>query len=88
MMVYFIAIWYILWPLGTVCGYFVYFFQFWYVVPIKIWQPSLAAKKLLTYFTNQGLNSTNPLTRAKEFQREARHSIEKIDPIKIYFTIK
>jgi hypothetical protein len=29
--VYFVAIWYILWL-------FVIFFQFWYIVPIEIWQ--------------------------------------------------
>jgi hypothetical protein len=31
-LVYFVAIWNILWLSGT-------FFQFWYVVPRKIWQP-------------------------------------------------
>jgi hypothetical protein len=41
--VYFTAIWYacILWPFGIFCGYLVYFFPFWYVVPRKIWQHSL-----------------------------------------------
>jgi hypothetical protein len=31
-LVYFMVIWYILWPLST-------FLPFWYVVPRKIWQP-------------------------------------------------
>jgi hypothetical protein len=30
--VYFVAIWYILWLFGI-------FFLFWYVVPLKLWQP-------------------------------------------------
>jgi hypothetical protein len=36
----FVAIWSILWPFGIFYSYLVYvFFQFWYVVPRKIWQP-------------------------------------------------
>jgi hypothetical protein len=35
----FTTIWYILWPFGTFYGFKVYFSPFWYVVPIKIWQP-------------------------------------------------
>jgi disulfide bond formation protein DsbB len=38
-LVYFTAIWYILWMLGIFCGNLVYFFAFWYVLPCKIWQP-------------------------------------------------
>jgi hypothetical protein len=37
--VYFTAIWYILWTFGIICGKFGIFFPFWYVVPGKIWQP-------------------------------------------------
>jgi hypothetical protein len=43
-LVYFTAIWYILWlfgiflAIGNIFGYLVYFFPFWYVVPRKIWQ--------------------------------------------------
>jgi hypothetical protein len=42
-LVYFMAIWYSLWPLGVFYVYLVYFFTFWYVVPRKIWQPWLCA---------------------------------------------
>jgi hypothetical protein len=38
-LVYFTAISYILWPFGIFCGCCAIFFQFWYVVPRKIWQP-------------------------------------------------
>jgi hypothetical protein len=38
-LVYFMAIWYSLWPFGIFYGYLVYFSPFWYVVPRKIWQP-------------------------------------------------
>jgi hypothetical protein len=38
---YFIAIWYNLWPLGRVCGHFVYFSRFGMFGPTKIWQPCL-----------------------------------------------
>jgi hypothetical protein len=37
--VYFGAIEYILWPLGTFHGYLIYIFPFWYIVPGKIWHP-------------------------------------------------
>jgi hypothetical protein len=37
-LVYFTALWYILWQFGTICGYLVYFSMFLYVVPRKIWQ--------------------------------------------------
>jgi hypothetical protein len=39
-LVYFVAIWYILWPFGipTLCTFGI-FFPFWYVGPRKIWQP-------------------------------------------------
>jgi hypothetical protein len=41
-LVYFTAIVNILYPFGIFHGYLVYiFFQFWYVVPRKIWQPCL-----------------------------------------------
>jgi hypothetical protein len=36
---YFVAIWYILWPLSIFYGHLVYFPPFWYVAPRKIWQP-------------------------------------------------
>jgi hypothetical protein len=39
MLVYFTAIWYILWTFGTFCIYLVHFSPFWYIVPRKIWQP-------------------------------------------------
>jgi hypothetical protein len=29
---------YILWPFGLFCGHFANYFQFWYVVPRKVWQ--------------------------------------------------
>jgi hypothetical protein len=35
----FTAIWYVLWPFGNSVVILVYFFQFWYVAPRKIWQP-------------------------------------------------
>jgi hypothetical protein len=42
----FTAVCYILWPLGIFCGNLVefmviwlHFFPFWYVAPVKIWQP-------------------------------------------------
>jgi hypothetical protein len=39
-LIYFAAIWYILWPFGTFYIWlFGIFFTFWYVVPRKIWQP-------------------------------------------------
>jgi hypothetical protein len=43
--VYCVAIWYILWPFGTLYGYLEYFPPFWYVVPRKIWQPWSQAEK-------------------------------------------
>jgi hypothetical protein len=39
LLVYFTAMWYILWPFGIFIGPLVYIFPFWYVVPRKIWQP-------------------------------------------------
>jgi hypothetical protein len=43
-LVYFIAIWYILLPFGIyiIVVILAYFFPFWYVGQIKIWQPCLA----------------------------------------------
>jgi hypothetical protein len=38
-LVYFTAIWYILWTLGIFCGKFGIFFRFWLVLTRKIWQP-------------------------------------------------
>jgi hypothetical protein len=38
-LVYFTAIWSILWPFGEFHGRLVYFSRFWYVAPRKIWQP-------------------------------------------------
>jgi hypothetical protein len=37
--VYFTAIWYIVWPFSVFYGYLVNVFPFWYVVPRNIWQP-------------------------------------------------
>jgi hypothetical protein len=36
---YFTALWYILWQFGTLLGNLVYFYPFWNVLPIQIWQP-------------------------------------------------
>jgi hypothetical protein len=30
-LVYFVAIWYILWPFGIFCGHLVYFLAIWYI---------------------------------------------------------
>jgi hypothetical protein len=55
-LVYFMAIWYILWPYGIDYGYLLHCPQFWYVLPRKIWQPCfkcqifLLALKKLTHF--------------------------------------
>jgi hypothetical protein len=38
-LVYFTAIWYILWPLGLCYYYLAHFSKFWIVFPRKIWQP-------------------------------------------------
>jgi hypothetical protein len=38
-LVYFMAIWNILWPFGIFCGNLVYWSPFWYFGPRKIWQP-------------------------------------------------
>jgi hypothetical protein len=43
-LVYFTAIWYILWP------FLVYFFPFWYVVARKIWQPRIEILKPQKHF--------------------------------------
>jgi hypothetical protein len=43
-LVYFIAIWYILWPSGIFYCHLVYFCPFWYVIQRKIWQPRLKGK--------------------------------------------
>jgi hypothetical protein len=37
-LVYFMAVWYILWQFCLFYGYFVYFPPFWYVVARLIWQ--------------------------------------------------
>jgi hypothetical protein len=31
-LVYFVAIWYILWPLGIFCSHWVYFVAIWYIL--------------------------------------------------------
>jgi hypothetical protein len=36
----FTAIWYILCPFGIFCSYYVYFLQFWYIVPRKSGNPA------------------------------------------------
>jgi hypothetical protein len=41
-LVYFVAIWYIMWPFGICYGYLVSIFLFLYFVTRKIWQPWLA----------------------------------------------
>jgi hypothetical protein len=38
MLVYFMAIWYNLWPFGVVCGHLLYFSQFGIFGSRKIWQ--------------------------------------------------
>jgi hypothetical protein len=38
-LVYFMAIWYSLWPFGIFYDFLVIFFPFWNVVPRRIWQP-------------------------------------------------
>jgi hypothetical protein len=48
LLVYFTAIWYILWPFGILVGYWVYFLPFGYVVARKIWQPWLSSPKIST----------------------------------------
>jgi hypothetical protein len=58
--VYFTATWYILRTFGIFCGYLVYFFPFWYVIPRKIWQPWLEHKLLYAnraYYENVDKNS-------------------------------
>jgi hypothetical protein len=39
MLVYFMTIWYILWPFGIVCVHLINFFRFDLFGPRKIWQP-------------------------------------------------
>jgi hypothetical protein len=39
MLIYFMAIWFTLWPFGTFCDPLVHFYRFWYVELRKIWQP-------------------------------------------------
>jgi hypothetical protein len=57
--VYFIDIWYIVWPFGIFCGQFGKFFPFWYVVPKKSGNPDLKSRilKLLSckHFKNATL---------------------------------
>jgi hypothetical protein len=48
-MVYFMAIWYILWS-------FVIFFPFWYVVPRNIWQPCRSVMSAVSESKCQGSN--------------------------------
>jgi hypothetical protein len=36
-LVYFVAIWYILWPIGIFCGHLVYFVTIWYILWLGIW---------------------------------------------------
>jgi hypothetical protein len=38
---HFMAMWYNLWPFGTVCGHLVHFFRFGMFGSRKIWQPCL-----------------------------------------------
>jgi hypothetical protein len=45
---YLMAIWYNLWPFGIVCVHLVHFFQFWYHVPRKLWQPWLRDTKIIS----------------------------------------
>jgi hypothetical protein len=46
-LVYFKAVWYILWQYGIFYSYLVYIFSpFWYVVPRKIWQPCFKCRKV------------------------------------------
>jgi hypothetical protein len=41
-LVYFTAIWYIMWPFGIFYGYLEKKFPFWNVEPRRIWQPCLS----------------------------------------------
>jgi hypothetical protein len=38
-LVYFVVILYISYHFGIFCGHLVYFLRFWFIVPLKIWQP-------------------------------------------------
>jgi hypothetical protein len=42
-LVYFVAIWYIVWTFGIFCGNWVCFSPYWYIVKRKIWQPCCIA---------------------------------------------
>jgi hypothetical protein len=44
---YLTAIWNALWPLGIFSGHLVYFSQYWYVAPMKIWQPCWIRRDLI-----------------------------------------
>jgi hypothetical protein len=35
-LVYFMAIWYSLWPSGIFCGFLVYFKVIWYILPVLV----------------------------------------------------
>jgi hypothetical protein len=58
-LVYFMAVGNISWPFGTFCVRFVHFLQFWYHVPIKIWQVQRLLRALfVAHFGGSGLAST------------------------------
>jgi hypothetical protein len=48
-LVYFTAIWYILWPFGIFVGSLVYFLLLWYVAAGKIWQPCYTHRQQQTF---------------------------------------
>jgi hypothetical protein len=56
MLVYFIAIWYILWPFGIFCGHLVYFVAIWYILwPFGIFCGHLVQFMVIWYiFTRFG----------------------------------
>jgi hypothetical protein len=50
LLVYFMTIWYSLWPFGVFFGPLVNFSPFWYVAPRKIWQPCARLKFWINFW--------------------------------------
>jgi hypothetical protein len=78
LLVYFMAIWSILWPFGLFyghfglfCGYLVYFSPFWYVAPRKSWQswtlqsPSEKLRSHMKDFFSSGLQTRSSVIESK-----------------------
>jgi hypothetical protein len=57
LLVYFTAIWSILWPFCIFVPYLVNFFPFWYAIPRKIWQPWSAIATTATTSWQEKKNS-------------------------------